>query len=642
MLASRRLWQVIALLAVPTAISAERYDLVVFSATPAGIMASVHAARKGHTVALVEPTGRIGGLTTSGLSYTDFRTQEAVTGGFREYMDRVLAYYTRKYGADSPQVRDCFFGALAEPHVSLHVFNEMLREQPRIKLMTGSSLEGVAAGGGEEKTIQSIAVRHPSGVTDLEATIFIDASYEGDLAAAAGAPYRVGRESTREFGERLAGHIFFKDGRILQGSTGLGDQRVQSYNFRIIMTRRPDLRVMPPKPQGYDRSMFLRLLGHLQSGAIKRVFSEDRSGILRVQTIPNGKADINDIKNAPVRLSLPGSNDDYPEGDATVRQRIVDDHKRYNQGLLYFLQNDPEVPPRIRAEALEWGLPRDEFESTGHFPPRLYIREARRILGRYVFHEQDTFTAPGSVRAPLHTDSIAIGDYTLNCHGEQEPGPLHPTVTEGDFAFSTQPFQIPYGVILPRKVANLIVAVAVSATHVGFSAIRLEPTWSALGHAAGLAAHLAITGRTAPAAVDVGRLQALLHQTGAATIYFSDVSPAHPLFAAVQYFGTRGFFHSLVDPAKVELSPQVLRFGLQYSYAFKHHEARLDTPLSDKTRQQWLSMAPELRGCAIPGAASTRGAFLAELYRCASATPRPRQSMGVSPHDRNRATSTHP
>jgi hypothetical protein len=288
--------------------------------------------------------------------------------------------------------------------------------------------------------------------------------------------------------------------------------------------------------------MFLRLLSRLQSGAVKRIFSEDHSGILRVQMIPNGKSDMNDIKNAPIRLALHGTNDNYPEGGTQVRQRIVDEHRRYTQGRLYFLQNDPEVPSHLRDEAREWGLARDEFQSTGHFAPRLYIREARRIVGRYIFREQDTFTAPGSVRAPLHIDSIAIGDYTLNCHGVQPPGPLHPTVTEGDFAFSTQPFQIPYGVILPQRVENLLVPVAVSATHVGFSAIRLEPTWSALGHAAGLAAHLAVAGNSTPAAVAVSRLQALLHQTGAATIYFSDVPPSHPLFHVAQYFGTRGFF----------------------------------------------------------------------------------------------------
>jgi hypothetical protein len=325
---------------------------------------------------------------------------------------------------------------------------------------------------------------------------------------------------------------------------------------------------------------------------------------------------------------------------------VVDEHRRYNQGLLYFLQNDPEVPPHIRDEAREWGFPRDEFESTGHFPPRLYIREARRILGRYVFREQDTFIAPGSVRAPLHTDSIAIGDYSLNCHGEQEPGPLHPAVTEGDFSLSTRPFQIPYGVIVPSKVVNLIVPVAVSATHVGFSAIRYEPTWSALGHAAGLAAHLAITGKSTPPAVDVGRLQALLHQTGAATIYFSDVPPAHPLFTVAQYFGTRGFFHSIVDPAKVELSPQVIRFGLQYSYAFEHHEAGLDTPLSPEIRKQWLAMAPELSACADP-LARTRGSFMAKLYQCAAATPHSARSLGEGPPGRSRATqpalkSRHP
>jgi hypothetical protein len=606
----------------------QSFDVLVYGGTAAGIAAAVNAAESGRTVALVEPTARVGGVVTGGLSYTDFKSFEAIGGTFRDYTRRVERYYRDKYGADSQQVKDCYFGVHAEPHVALAVFRQMLAEQPRVKLFLRHRLESVALASPREGAATINAARFqplPSSETvELRARVFIDATYEGDLAAFAGAPYKVGRESTREYGERLAGHLYYHDRQMLPGSTGEGDARVQCYNYRLTMTRRPDNRVPVSRPANYDRAEFAPVIEHFKSGRVKQVFTVTPEGILRTRWMPNEKADINDIKGAPLRMSLMGENYDYPDGDYAARERIVARHRDYTLGLIWFLQNDPEVPAAIRAEASEWGLAKDEFEETGHFTPQLYIREARRIVGEYVFTERDALMGAGSVRAPLHKDSIAIGDYSLNCHGEQPPGKFHPSVAEGDFSYPTVPFQIPYGVIVPRKVANLLVPVAVSASHVGYSALRLEYTYTAMGQAAGIAAHVALARNVPVNKVPVEEVQKILHERGAYTVYFADVDARSPYFRAAQYFGTRGFFHHLIDPRQITFTPpKPLRPGHQYSEAMPQHAAALDQPVDEKLARHWIGLLPSaaLRERANANAALradgrlTRGEFLRRLYQ---------------------------
>jgi hypothetical protein len=599
---------VAAALALPIAAAGPAgVDLVVYASTPAGVAAAVTAARQGRQTLLLEPEDRIGGLLTGGLSYTDFKSQEAVTGFFREYMDRVLAHYERKYGPGSEQARLCFRGAHAEPHVSLAILEAMMAETRGLEVRRNRRLTGVDMSG---RRIAAIRLAGPGGEERIAARAFVDASYEGDLAAAAKVPYRIGRESTREYGERFAGVLFFDQGRILPGSTGEADSHTQCYNFRVIMTDDPANRVPVARPEGYRRDEYAGILPHFRSGRIKEIFTESTAGILRVQWLPNRKADINDIKNAPIRLALAGENDAWPNGSPADRLRIYRRHKTYTLGLLYFLQNDPEIPEPIRRQASQWGFARDEFAGTGHFPPALYIREARRILGEYVFTERDTQQAPASVRSPLQRDSVAIGDYSLNSHGHQAAGPLYPDLVEGDFGFNTAPFQIPYGVIVPRGVDNLLVPVAVSASHVGFSALRLEPTWTALGHAAGLAVHLALGDGRAMQAVDVRALQRLLHAQRQATTYTSDVAPGSPLFGAVQWAGLRGYLADVVEYRSARLTPARRSHGLQYTEAFPNHAVEPDRPLDERLRGLWRARL----GQDVPGA-HTRGEFLQAAYR---------------------------
>lgn len=296
---------------------------------------------------------------------------------------------------------------------------------------------------------------------------------------------------------------------------------------------------------------------------------------------------------APIRLSLPGLNHDWPDGDEQARGRVFAKHLRDQVGLLYFLQTDDAVPQALREEAGEWGWCRDEFEDTNHLPPQLYVREARRMEGVYVFSQKDSANAPGDARTVLHPDSIACGEYGNNCHGTGREGSRFQGFHTGEFYEATPPYQIPYGVLVPKRVENLLVPVAVSSSHVGFCALRLEPIWSSLGQASGHAAHIACVEKVPVQKIAVKRLQARLHRAGAGTVYFSDVLPGHADFAAVQWWGTAGGFHSLL-PAP-QRGPRGRNIVGQYHESYPHHEAELGKVLDVALANRWLQLACELK-----------------------------------------------
>ena len=361
------------------------------------------------------------------------------------------------------------------------------------------------------------------------------------------------------------------------------------------MTREEGNKLPAPKPAGYDRAMFLPLLALYAEGRLDRVFGEQgQKAIYKVQPpfLPNGKTDINDMSHGLVRLSMPDINDAYPSADGAGRRRIVEEHQRYQLGMLYFLQNDDAVPARIRDDARSWGFCKDEWPENHHLPEQLYIREARRMTGLHVFTQNDTKFSPDDVRLPLKEDSIAIGDYSHNCHGTGRTGTRFDGRHTGEFYQRNAPFQIPYGTIVPNEVANLLVPVAVSSSHVGFGALRLEPTWTAMGHAAGLAAHLALAMDTPDVKkTSIKRLQRLLHETGAATVYVSDVRPGSADFAAVQWLAQRGAFHHQKTPPEGKQPEWGKLFG-QYCPPYPFHDARLDDPMDDTTYTNWVRLCP--------------------------------------------------
>lgn len=579
-------------------------DVLVYGATPGGIAASISAAKGGHTVLLVEPTDRIGGLVTSGLSNTDFRSFESLTGFFFDFSQRVQAHYEERYGKDSEQAKAAFRGTHGEPSVNLLVMKAMLAEHNGITVLKQYEIAGVETSDfvrGRRRIVSS-RFRTMNGTATLKAGVFIDASYEGDLMALAGEPYHVGRESRDQYGEPMAGN-----------TDGKADGQVQGYNLRLIMTSDKSNMRETPAPEGYNREDFVGALPVFESGRLKKVFAADRSGIFRAHEplLPNHKTDVNDTPHAPIRLSMPDINDAYPDGDSKTRRRIVQQHYYYNIGLLYFLQHDDAVPQTIREDARRWGFCRDEFEETGGISPQLYIREARRLVGQHVFTGRDTRQADGDARSILHKDSIAIGDYVHNCHGTGRTGTRYNGKHDGEFYKPVPPYQIPFGVIVPTKSENLLVPVACSASHFGFGALRLEPIWCSLGQAAGWAASLSLRDDVPVQNVDVPKLQRRLHTDRSATIYVSDVPPDSPDFAGVQWLGTQGGLHGIARSGQ----PKAKHITGQYNEAFPGHAADLDKPLDKATYRHW-QMLLEAPLQETPNVA--RREFLANAYRRAS------------------------
>lgn len=576
-------------------------DVCIYGATPGGIAAAVAAAKSGSKVVLVEPTARIGGLVTSGLSHTDFHSLESLTGAFLDFSRRVKAHYVKTYGAESEQVEASFEGTFGEPKVNLLILEEMLREHPAITLHRNTSLSTLDI---TDDAITTASFTTGDKTLDVQAKVYIDGSYEGDLMAATGVKYHVGREGKDQYGESLA--------------PDQGDNELQAYNFRFCATDAPLNRVPITAPKGYKREDFLPVLDFLVPGKIDRVFGYPSRCIVKAQTpaLPNRKYDLNDVSRGLVRMSMPGHNLGWPEGDAETRQEIFEEHLRYNVGLLYFLINDEAVPARIQQPAREWGWCKDEFTETNHLPPQLYVREARRMIGQHIYIQQDSEHAPGDARAKLFTDAIAMGDYGNNCHGTSHEGPLIGGKHGGELYNPVPPYQIPYGSLVPKvqECKNLLVPVALSSSHIGFCALRLEPIWMSLGQAAGHAASIAVQSGAPVQEVPVPELQAKLHQDESATIYVADILPGHALFEAVQWWGTAGGLHGL-HPMPEKPGQRGKNLHGQYFEANPGHAVEPDKAMDDETRRRWMPLLTQL---GIPTEtfpqAATRGDFIREAF----------------------------
>ena len=611
---------------VLSADAAEKFDVVVYGATPGGLAAAVNAAREGATVALIQEDGHIGGLTSGGLSNPDFQSFEALGGTWREFMHRVEQDYIKAHGAGAQQVIDSVRGAYSEPRVARRVYEEMLGGEERITVHLHHRLAQAktndAADGRKRLTAATFTDLKTQQPREIEATVFIDGTYEGDLMAAAGAQHRVGCESKAEYGESLA----FDE----------ANRHVMTYNFRVCLTTDRANFVPIPKPDTYRREDYAALIGLIRDGKIKGLRAPGpRPAIFKVRPIPNQKADWNDEAASPISLSLENVNHPWPEGTPEVREKIFKTYKDHSLGLFWFLANDPEVPEAYRAEMSRWGLPQDEYPDTGHWSPALYVREGRRLVGEYIFTEKDTQPAPGSVRAPVQPESVAIGDYFISSHGTSSPSF---GVTIGHLGKEIRPYQIPYGVLLPRTVDGLLVPVAASSSHVGFSALRMEPSWTNLGQAAGVAAALAVKQGKSVREVPVPALQERLWELGAMTVYVTDLTPrvkvpkpawdppgsfetalhpwpiTSPWFKAAQYFGTRGFFHDLIDPKTAPPKQRGATTG-QWGGAYPHHEAGIDIPIDETLAARWARLAGvEPTADLQPDGQLTRGEFLNRLY----------------------------
>ena len=585
--------------------NSKQYDVIIYGATPSGIAAAVNAAREGASVALFEETDHVGGLTSSGLSNTDFKSFESLGGTWREFMNRVEQHYIDTYGPNSQQVKDCWQGAFYEPKVAKKVFMEMIEgEQDNLDLILKHRLvlADTKILAGKKTKLTSIRLIDPEQeqLKDFEATVFIDATYEGDLLAAAGCEYTVGSEGPDKFDEPAASPK---------------DWHVQCYNFRVTLTKDPENSIPIPKPEDYNSDEYQLLLDAMKDGSVN-----DLEDIIKgpSRQVPNGKADFNDRKGSKMSIKLCNETDVWPEGNAEVRKQVWKKTKAHTLGILYFLQNDNRVLPPIQQEMKRWNLPKDEFETYDNFPPLIYVREGRRLVGEYIYTQKDGTRKEGSTRAQAFKDAIAIGDYSFNSHGTYYTCDRE---LLGNLSAATRPFQIPYPVMLPAKVEGLLVPVAVSSSRVGFGAIRMEPTWTALGQAAGLAAAQAVKEKIEPRAVDVTALQSKLHESGAKTFYASDVEPGSPYFRAVQYFGNRGLFQDLYDPEEVSwqrlksLGPMV-----QWTEAYPYHDIQPEKKMEQELVEKWMEKLDIVDEKLLKqGKRMNRGEFLNRLYEIKNA-----------------------
>jgi len=493
------------------------FDLVVYGGTAGGVMTAVRAARMGLKVALLEPGRHIGGMVSGGLSHTDVGKREVIGGDALEFYWRAGNHY------GLPQYLQNF-AWYVEPKAAEAIFRRMLQEagvtvllERRLREKDGVRKEG--------RTIRAIAMETAE---QFPAKIFADATYEGDLMAHAGVSYTWGRESSEQYGEPLAGvrsetplHQFLvdlpPDGTAVTadpGEPGGADRKVQAYNFRLIFSHDPSNQVPYPKPPHYDPERYDLLARFLEAMQAKLGRSQKMGEVLSIGPIPNQKADINN--QGPVSTDYIGQSWDYPNADYKRRTEIWLDHREYTQGLLYFLAHDPRVPDSLQKEINEWGLAKDEFIDTRHFPSQLYIREARRMAGEFVMTQKDIQT---DLTKP---DAIGMGSYNSDSHNVERirnrDGFLR---NEGDMQVPVKPYQIPYRVLLPKKTEaqNLLVPVCVSASHVAYSTLRMEPQYMIMGQAAGVAAALAIQTGHAVQDIDTKELTRILLRQGAILEY---------------------------------------------------------------------------------------------------------------------------
>jgi hypothetical protein len=481
-------------------------DLCIYGGTAAGVAAAVQASRMGQRVALLETSGHLGGMTCGGLSFTDIGNKAAIGGISREFYRRV----GRQYGV----AEEWRF----EPRVAEQVLQEMVQETQAL-VFFHQFLRSV-----ERNGARLTAVTMESGLT-VAARVFIDATYEGDLMARAGVTYHLGRESNGTYGETLNGvqvrdkhqFEFPVNPYVVEGdpSSGLlpginpgdpgrdgeGDHRIQAYNFRLCLSNDPANRMPFPMPDGYDPREYVLLARYLATGW-NHVFR-------KFDSIRGSKVDMNN--HGAVSSDYIGANYDYPEGDYATRERIFQAHVTYQQGLMWFLANDPQVPEAIRQRMNEWGLPRDEFVETGGWPHQLYIREARRMVGDVVMTEHHCL---GREMAP---DPVGMGAYTMDSHNCQRFVRDGRVWNEGDVQVGGfKPYPISYRSIVPRRgeCENLLVPVCVSASHIAFGSVRMEPVFTILGQSAATAAALALDLSCAVQEVPHPRLRALLEDGG--------------------------------------------------------------------------------------------------------------------------------
>lgn len=515
--------------------SSNNADIIIYGGTSSAVIAAVEAVQSGKTVLIVSPDKHLGGLTAGGLGYTDTGNKAVIGGLARDFYHRVYKHYNdsaawvwqkhSEYG-NKGQGTVAMDGEnrtmwIFEPHVAERIFEEYVTEN-NITVFRDEWLNretGVVKNEGKIISITTLTGKTFSG------KIFIDATYEGDLMAAAGVSYHVGRESTTQYNEQWNGvqTNVFQHGHHFKsqvspykiegnpssgllprispetpGDYGAADKKIQAYCYRMCMTNHPENRIPFPKPANYDSTQYELLVRDFATGR--------KDWFEKFDDIPNRKTDTNN--HGAFSSDNIGMNYDYPEASYERRQEILKEHQDYQMGLLWFVANDPWVPKDIRSQMATWGLPKDEFTDNGNWPHQIYVREARRMIGKYVTTENDVLLKR-EVPQP-----VGMGSYAMDSHNVQRyVTPEGFVQNEGDIGVhAPAPYSIAFGSIVPKKeeCSNLFVPVCVSSSHIAYGSIRMEPVFMILGQSAAAAACIAIDKKIAVQEVDYNELKTVL------------------------------------------------------------------------------------------------------------------------------------
>ena len=510
-------------------------DIIIYGGTSAAVIAAVEAVQSGKSVIVVSPDKHLGGLTAGGLGYTDTGNKAVIGGLSRDFYHRVYNHYNdsaawvwqkhSEYG-NKGQGTVAMDGEnrtmwIFEPHVAEKIFEDYVAEN-NIKVLRDEWLNRDSGTVVSDGKIVSFATL--SGKT-FAGKIFVDATYEGDLMAAAGVSYHVGRESTAQYNEQWNGVQtgVFQHGHHFKsnispykiegdpasgllprisaeppGEYGAADNKIQAYCYRMCMTNHPESRVPFPKPENYDSTQYELLVRDFATGR--------KDWFEKFDDIPNRKTDTNN--HGAFSSDNIGMNYDYPEASYERRQEILKEHQNYQAGLLWFVANDPRVPEDIRTKMATWGLAKDEFTDNGNWPHQIYVREARRMIGDYVTTENDVLLKR-EVPKP-----VGMGSYAMDSHNVQRyVTPEGFVQNEGDIGVHPPaPYSISYGSIIPKKeeCTNLLVPVCVSSSHIAYGSIRMEPVFMILGQSATAAACIAIDKNIAVQDVDYNELKTVL------------------------------------------------------------------------------------------------------------------------------------
>jgi len=490
--------------------NAKTVDVCVYGGTSAGVIAAYTAKKMGKSVILVEPGNRLGGLTSGGLGQTDIGNKYAVMGIALDFYRRIGKHYGK--------LEQWTF----EPHVAKQIFEDYIKYSG-VKVMYQHRLVSVETDNGfiKEITVENSINPRKSSYSAIKAKMYIDCSYEGDLMAKSGVSYTVGRESNSTYNETYNGvqlrdkHQFPDDidpyktagvpeSGLLWGVTGgklepngTGDKKVQSYNIRVCLTNNPKNRIQITKPDNYNPDRYILLLRLLEKRPVTSI-----SGFMTVSKMPANKTDINN--NGAFSTDMIGMSYEYPEADYNKRKEIKKAHDDYTKGFFYFAGHDPRMPANLRKDMLQWGYPKDEYLQNNHWTPQMYVREARRMIGEYVM------TQANCEGREVATDGVGLAAYTMDSHNCQRIVVNGMVKNEGDVQIGGfDPYPISYRSLIPKasECKNLLVPVCLSASHIAYGSIRMEPVFMVLGQSAAAAASQAIDKGISVQEVNTGELK---------------------------------------------------------------------------------------------------------------------------------------